>query len=139
MKPIIFNTRSLLFRLARVYGNLTAYEIQYGCSICRYNRSILNGIGMVFVTIVSSVVALSVTLSPIFYGMLYLLYPELGFTVNEFAGIGILFDAALIIIVSIGFYSDYKSSSGYVSAEPSKLTLHWRAFTNKVCYQVTFK
>jgi hypothetical protein len=84
---------------------------------------------------------LSIILAPLFYGILALMYPNVGYVFTEFAVCGLAVDGLAILFLLYGWVACniYLGSIVESCKEPSQLSLHWTSFKEKVCVNVTFK
>ena len=135
-----------LFKIAKI-GGLSWHDETYGVSICEYNQYILKG---AFTIIFCSILVLFISwvmINPIVYGVAYIFeYADMLQLMQKYievVAIGGAIDAVMLIWCPIALYcnSHHYIHQQFVKVpkEPSAITLHWRAFKDKVCFTVNFK
>lgn len=142
MKQIIINKKTLRYRLATVYGNMskTAYTPDYwgeaeALSICEFNKYVLSGIFVMLVMILVGTAILTVLLAPFFSGTLYLIYG-----VVEVPSI-LLFSAVLYFFmictaVAYGLTKLIAKISSKPKTKESYIGHTYRSIKNKICVPV---
>lgn len=100
---MIVDKNSLLFRLASIYGQMPGYDIHHGCGICQYNAYIMKGFCVCIAIVALTSLWLSMLLAPLFYGILALMYPNVGYVFTEFAVCGLVVDGLAIFFLLYGW------------------------------------
>ena len=138
---MVVDKNSLLFRLASIYGQMPGYDIHHGCSICQYNKYFMKGFCICIAIVALTSLWLSILLAPLFYGILALMYPNVGYVFNEFSVCGLVVDGlAILVLLAVWIYPQIDHRPvGKSYKEPSQISLHWTSFKEKVCFKVTFK
>ena len=140
------NKKSWHYHLVKTYTDGNPSWIG---SICEYNRRVLLGIFTILTATTGLAILFMIMLSPIFYGILYLVYGGAGITLgsNEGAMVfaGICFYILVIIFYFCHCYYEWKESriEEYLNGErihkESYIGAAWRAFKDKVCVSLEFE
>ena len=118
-------------------------------SICEYNRRVLLGIFHILTIIFFASIFLMCVLSPIFYGILYLIYGVAGITMVSNEGViialGIFLYIMAILFYFVFLYTQWRDlrleeyGSGQRKRKASYISAAWKSFKDKVCIRVEFE
>lgn len=137
MNKITIDKNSLSYRLATVYGDMDGY-FKYADDICTFRRYVLKGLFMTLVFTAFVTFLSLILLSPIFYGILYLIYGYWQWTELSMAGTVIWASIMIIFFIGICMVSFTNSNMKEKISEsvPGQM---YKSFKDKVCVQVEFK
>lgn len=140
------NKKSWHYHIVKTYTDGSPHWIE---SICEYNRRVLLGIFNILMIIFVSSILLICALSPIFYGILYLIYGDAGMTLLSNDGsivfVGILMYIMAILFYFMFLYTQWRDSriEEYLNGErirkESYIGAAWKSFKDKVCVRVEFE
>ena len=140
------NKKSWHYHIVETYTDGNPHWIG---SICEYNRRVLLGIFNIALIIFVSSILLMCILSPIFYGILYLIYGDAGITMVSNEGViiafGIFSYIMTILFYFMFFYTQWRDSriEEYLNGErirkESYIGAAWKSFKDKVCVRVEFE
>jgi hypothetical protein len=140
MKTIKINRNSWHYHIIKTY---TDRRPEWIGSICQYNRNVLLGILNIFYIIFFTSLTLVILLSPIFYGILYLIY---GMPPGELEGTFVVFGVTGYVMI-IGFYIAhllterkenklYEMKENGIEIKDSYIGAAWKSFKDKVCVKI---
>lgn len=139
---------SLIFRLAKFGGLPHHWEDDEPYTICEINHHLFFGI-LWFITLSSVILfAVCTMLMPLYYGISWIFDHNIIFPPHDsgrgtLTEIGIILWVFLISLGMINFISDWYERRTIAMwqdnpppKEPSAISLHWKAFRDKVCFKV---
>lgn len=139
---------SLIFRLAKLGGLPHHWEDDEPYTICEINHHLFFGI-LLFITLSSVILFSMIVMSiPLYYGIMWIfdhtiIFPPHDSDRGTLIEIGIVLWVFLMSIGSIKFISDWYErrtiamwQDNLPPKEPSTISLHWKAFREKICFKV---
>jgi len=142
MKDFVIKRESWIYKIAE-FGGITSWD---SSSICEFNWHLFSGIVFILAYIFFGSLILYFTLSPVYYGVMYLINTSNGFFNHELAVVGLTMDLSLLAVFvgfSIFTYLDnnkfYNKNYSSKPTEPSRLQIYLRAVKNKICIKVIYK
>ena len=143
MKTIKINRNSWHYHIAQTYTDGNA---EWSSSICEYNTKVIMGFFAILCIIFFSAIALAMLLSPIFYGILYLIY---GIPPEGSGEMCVVFGVTGYVM-AIGCYiahllterrykKRYEMTENGKKIKDSYIGAAWKSFKDKVCVKVGFE
>ena len=139
MKTIKINRKSWHYHIAQTYTDGNA---EWTSSLCEYNTKVIMGFVSILCIIFFTSIAGVMLLSPIFYGILYLIY---GMSPEGSGEICVVFGGFSYLLI-IGFYVAHliterrvEMAENGIQIKDSYISAAWKSFKNKVCVKVGFE
>lgn len=140
MKTIKINRNSWHYHIIKTY---TDRRPEWIGSICQYNRNVLLGILHIFCIIFFSSLALAILLSPIFYGVLYLIY---GMPPGDLGDIFVVFGVTGYVMIIVCYIAQllterkenklFEMTENGIQIKDSYIGAAWKSFKDKVCVKI---
>lgn len=140
MKTIKINRNSWHYHIAQTYTDGNA---EWSSSICEYNSKVIMGFFAIFCIIFFSTIALVMLLSPIFYGILYLIY---GIPPEGSGEIGVVFGVTGYVLIILCYIAHLLTERKYnkrtsemyrdIEIKDSYIGAAWKSFKEKVCVKI---
>lgn len=136
---IKINRKSWHYHIAQTYTDGNA---EWTSSLCEYNTKVIMGFVSILCIIFFSSIAGVMLLSPIFYGILYLIY---GIPLGGSGDICVVFGVSSYLAI-IGAYvahliteRRFEMAENGIQIKDSYIGAAWKSFKDKVCIKVGFE
>lgn len=139
MKMIKINRNSWHYHIAQTYTDGNA---EWTSSICEYNRKVFMGFASILCIIFFTSIAGVMLLSPIFYGILYLIYGIPPGDLGEICVVSGVLSYLLIICFYVSYLitdKRYEMTENGIQIKHSYIGAAWKSLKDKVCVKVGFE
>lgn len=143
MKTIKINRNSWHYHIAQTYTDGNA---EWASNLCEYNTKVIMGFAAILCIIFFTSIAGVMLLSPIFYGVLYLIY---GILPGDLGDICVVFGFVSYLLITCFYVAHliterkenklYEMTENGIQIKDSYIGAAWKSFKDKVCVKVGFE